>query len=418
MLALVCNEKTLSPVRDDNPAGFQKTCHHRSLRGNPIKSTSDYTRRPPTFPPITRGITFFEPKSRFMYIRGGIIRAIPENARPFFDRLNPARGMPVSANSPNNPESADEPETITDLSELSFDFEEATPSNRRPVYGSLTDDLTSGELTEELELLDSLAGQITGDGPPKFYCKPLGQLLGPMSLAELRIMAESGALAEDDLVRYGENEEWKPAGSFSRLAESLHRGSSITSEPVPSAPPSTRRLFQTGYKPTGDSFGEDASGSKSSVEQSAAHTTPAATENAATTQMPVAEAGVGSAEPATSPAKATDEESAVAHNSDAKPESDTKTVADPRRKKAAKKTAATKKAGKKSASKKKPAKKRNDEEDAILNDIFSEVFADDQKTQRAAMPPAAGTSSTTPDAAAGASPSEANDASSKPPATT
>ncbi len=324
----------------------------------------------------------------------------------------------MSANSPNNSESADEPETITDLSELSFDFEEATPSNRRPVYGSATDDLTPRELTEELELLDSLAGQITGDGPPEFYCKPLGQLLGPMSLAELRIMAESGALSEDDLVRYGENGEWKPAGSFSRLAESLHRGSSITSEPVASAPPSTRRLFQTGYKPTGDSFGEDSSSSKSSVEQSAAHSSLSATEKAAITQMPVAEAGVGSAEPATSPVKTADEESAVADNSDAKPESETKTVADPRRKKAAKKSPAAKKASKKSAGKKKPAKKRNDVDDAILNDIFSEVFADDQKTQRAAMPPAAGASSSTPDAGTGAAPSEANDVSSKPPATT
>ncbi|MFO1002138.1 MAG: hypothetical protein U0936_17520 [Planctomycetaceae bacterium] len=79
-----------------------------------------------------------------------------------------------------------------------------TPSNRRPVYGSATEDLTPGEFAEEQELLDSLAGQITGDGPPEFYCKPLGQLLGPMSLTELRIMAESGSLAEDDLVRYGE----------------------------------------------------------------------------------------------------------------------------------------------------------------------------------------------------------------------
>ena len=354
-----------------------------------------------------------------MDIRGGIIRAIPENASAFSDRQHPARGMPVSANSPNNPESADEPEAITDLSELSFDFEEATPSNRRPVYGSSTDDLTPGELTEELELLDSLAGQITGDGPPEFYCKPLGQLLGPMSLADLRIMAESGALAEDDLVRYGENGEWKPAGSFSRLAESLHRGSSITAEPVSSAPPSTRRLFQTGYKPTGDSFGEDSSGSKSSVpvEQSAAQAEPPATENAATTQMPVAEVGVGSAEPATSLGKTTDEESAVANNSDAKPETETTTGADPRRKKAAKKSPAAKKAGKKSAGKKKPAKKRNDEDDAILDDIFSEVFADDQKTQRASMPPAAGASSSAPDAATGAAPSEATDASAKPPAT-
>ena len=326
----------------------------------------------------------------------------------------------MSANPPNNSEPADEPETITDLSELSFDFEEATPSNRRPVYSSTTEDLSPGELNEELQLLDSLAGQITGDGPPEFYCKPLGQLLGPMSLAELRIMAESGALAEDDFVRYGENGEWKPAGSFSRLAESLHRGSSITAEPVSSAPPSTRRLFQTGYKPTGDSFGEDASGSgmSNSGLSDKAGQSSVQTETSTASSVPVAEAGVGSTEPATSPEKTAEEGSEAANNSDVKPESETSTVADPRRKKAAKKSAAAKKAGKKSAGKKKPAKKRNDEDDAILNDIFSEVFADDQKTQRAAMPPAAGAAAITQDAAANASASAANEASATPPATT
>jgi hypothetical protein len=349
-----------------------------------------------------------------MDIRGGIIRTIPENARAIFNRLDPARGMPVSANPPNNSEPADEPETITDLSELAFDFEDATPSTRRPVYGTTTDDLTPSELTEELELLDSLAGQITGDGPPEFYCKPLGQLLGPMSLTELRIMAESGALAEDDLVRYSENGEWKPAGSFSRLAESLHRGSSITAEPVSSAPPSTRRLFQTGYKPAGDSFGDETSGPKSSIqaEQSAAQAEPAATENAATTQLPVAEAGVGSKEPAASPEKAADEQTEAVNDSDAKAESEPPT-GDPRRKKAAKKSPAAKKAGKKSAGKKKPVKKRNDEDDAILNDIFSEVFADDQKTQRAAMPPAASSATETPAAPAGPVATQNNDPSAK-----
>ena len=66
-----------------------------------------------------------------------------------------------------------------------------------------------------------------------------------------------------------------------------------------------------------------------------------------------------------------------------------KKAASKAKKKPAKKSPAAKKAGKKPAGKKKPVTKRNDEDDAILNDIFSEVFADDQKTQRPAMPPAA-----------------------------
>lgn len=305
----------------------------------------------------------------------------------------------MSANSPNNSESAEEPETITDLSELSFDFEDATPSSRRPAYGSSLSEPEPVELSEELELLDSLSGQITGDGPPEFFCQPLGQLLGPMSLAELRVMAESGALADDDLVRYGETGDWKPAASFARLGESLHRGSSITAEPVASAPPSTRRLFQTGYKPTGDSFGEE--GSKPSTP-----TEPAVTEEVTQTVAPektsttVAESVVVKRDAAASPANNPAEASGAVDNSDAGSESETKaqTAESPRRKKPAKKSAAARKAGKKSAGKKsagkkKPVKKRNDEEDAILNDIFSEVFADDQKTQRPAMPPAASSGS-------------------------
>jgi hypothetical protein len=302
--------------------------------------------------------------------------------------------MPVSASPTNNSESDGEPETITDLSELSFDFEDAAPSNRRSAYGSAAREPDPTELSEELELLDSLSGQITGDGPPEFYCKPLGQLLGPMSLAELRIMAESGALAEDDLVRYGETGEWKPAASFARLGESLHRGSSITAEPVASAPSSTRRLFQTGYKPTGDSFGED--GSKPSTP-----TEPAVTQEVTRTVAPektsttVAESVIVKADATASPANNPAEPSGAVDNSDASSPSETKalTTESPRRKKPAKKSAAAKKAGKKTAGKKKPVKKRNDEDDAILNDIFSEVFADDQKTQRPAMPPAASSAS-------------------------
>jgi hypothetical protein len=314
--------------------------------------------------------------------------------------------MPVSANPTNNSESDGEPETITDLSQLSFDFEDAAPSNRRSAYGSAAREPDPTELSEDLELLDSLSGQITGDGPPEFYCKPLGQLLGPMSLAELRIMAESGALAEDDLVRYAETGEWKPAASFARLGESLHRGSSITAEPVTSAPPSTRRLFQTGYKPTGDSFGEGNSGPKPSIptEHSAQ---PAETPQIAL--IPLAKSGSVTADATASPSSNPAEASGVVDNSNATSESETETQAaeSPSRKKPAKKSPAAKKVGKKSAGKKKPVKKRNDEDDAILNDIFSEVFADDQKTQRPAMPPAASSPS---DAAARVeSPSASNE---------
>lgn len=310
----------------------------------------------------------------------------------------------MSSNPPNNPESAEEPETITDLSELSFDFEDAAPSNRRPIYSSATNKSNPGELSDELELLDSLAGQITGDGPPEFYCKPLGHLLGPMSLAELRIMAESGALADDDLVRYSENGEWKPADSFSRLVESLHRGSAITAEPVASAPPSTRRLFQTGYKPTGDSFGEGTSGSQPKSPQESSTATPESTVKPASL---VADAGRVVADstppPENSPVNASESDEDL----NAKPAAETSTGEAPRRKKAAKKSSAIKKDGKTSSGKKKPAKKRNDEDDAILNAIFSEVFADDQKTQRAAMPPAASAQSSTPESAA-ESPSPVN----------
>ena len=297
----------------------------------------------------------------------------------------------MSANSPNNSESAEEPETITDLSELSFDFEDSTNSTRRPVYGSSISEPDPAELSEELELLDSLSGQITGDGRPEFYCKPLGQLLGPMSLTDLRIMAESGALAEDDLVRYSEIGEWKPAASFARLAESLHRGSSINTEPIASAPPSTRRLFQTGYRPIGDSFGEVSAGSTPAEPSVTSAQAPE------TTPTPVAEAPGVKADATESPANTPAEASGVVDNSDATTESHAGTWAaeSPRRKKPAKKSPAGKKAGKKSAGKKKPARKRNDEDDAILNDIFSEVFADDQKIQRPAMPPAASSASDT-----------------------
>ncbi|MFO1002137.1 MAG: hypothetical protein U0936_17515 [Planctomycetaceae bacterium] len=93
------------------------------------------------------------------------------------------------------------------------------------------------------------------------------------------------------------------------------------------------------------------------------------------------------------------------------PETETKTqtTADPRRKKSAKKSPGAKKAGKKSSNKKKPAKKRNDEDDALLNDIFSEVFADDQKTQRSSMPPAAGSATESSAAMSESAPNQNSD---------
>ena len=53
---------------------------------------------------------------------------------------------------------------------------------------------------------------------PEWYCRVLGQVLGPLLFDEVQEMAHSGNLNADDEVRFGEDAPWKPANRVKGLS--------------------------------------------------------------------------------------------------------------------------------------------------------------------------------------------------------
>ncbi len=243
-----------------------------------------------------------------------------------------------------------EPDDITDLSELSFDFEESGPSESRSTRS--TRQLPSQQPQRVAPIL-GLA--------PEYYCQSIGQVLGPMSKQDLLGMAESGALSQEDLVRFGENGEWQAAHEMDEISAAFLLGDDIPAEPIASAPPSTRRLFPTAGKPLDTAAVE--SGSPNSNAQSAVN--EAAGENSSSTTSQASESE------AASPDTTLTSNGSVA------------TVAES----VADRTGAKKKAGSASLKKKKK-RKANAEDDKLLDDIFDDVFADSDKSSSPMMPAA------------------------------
>ena len=243
-----------------------------------------------------------------------------------------------------------EPDHISDLSELSFAFEDAGQSNRRASKGSLGDSPDPSTLTSDQELLNSLAAQMTTEQQPEYYSQSLGQILGPMSMKDLLGMAESGALSDTDLVRRGENGQWKPASALSKLTQSLMKASEITSAPISNAPPSTRRLFQTAGKPAPDSTNAEEPTTTTTTSSEASEIVPGPLH-------------IG--------------------NDDGKKERETA--------KTDSKTNTAKANPRKTALKKgmKAKSKKSDEDDKLLNEIFDDVFSDNEKSTHPSMPAAA-----------------------------
>ncbi len=107
----------------------------------------------------------------------------------------------------------DESEVASDLSDLSFEFEESGPSTRKNAYGRPSSEMSVSAVAagvpvvneEELEEL-------------LYYFQIVGQTLGPVSLDVLIRKAESGELSEQDLVRSEEDDAWQPASDIHELS--------------------------------------------------------------------------------------------------------------------------------------------------------------------------------------------------------
>jgi len=243
-----------------------------------------------------------------------------------------------------------EPDPISDLSELSFTFEESAPSDPR------TPRETDGQASIAV--------------PPQYYSRSLGQVLGPMSMDDLIGMAESGALTHSDEVRFGETSDWQAAGDLSELTIALSMGEQLTGEPVASAPPSTRRLFPTSGKP---------------VEYSPSQAAVTSPHEAAASENIVLDTTAALVPPETAPVPPENEASS------SKPPA-VSAVADNRA--VSRKSSSKDGPAAKGKVRKPKQKKANQEEEKLLDDIFADVFADDQKAVRPGMPPTSAKTST------------------------
>lgn len=109
----------------------------------------------------------------------------------------------------------EESEVASDLSDLSFEFEDSGPSTRNKTPGrpspevSVSAVATTGvaPIVDEEELEELL-----------YYFQIVGQALGPVSLDVLIRKAESGELSEQDLVRSEEEDAWQPASDIHELS--------------------------------------------------------------------------------------------------------------------------------------------------------------------------------------------------------
>lgn len=127
-----------------------------------------------------------------------------------------------------NPAESPAADVISDLSELNFVFESTRPTAPREV--------TADHSAQPQHMVASVAGNQSSQSPglvpgvstapssSQWYCKALGKTMGPMSLQELRGLAESGAFSADALVCCGESGAWQVAGSSPHISNALARG--------------------------------------------------------------------------------------------------------------------------------------------------------------------------------------------------
>jgi len=98
-------------------------------------------------------------------------------------------------------------DVISDLSELSFEFEESGPTARKTAYGTV-----HAAAEEQSESLPEVKG------PVGYFYQVQGVSLGPIPLQSLVQLASGGRLLASDLVQAEGDRLWRTAAEFSELA--------------------------------------------------------------------------------------------------------------------------------------------------------------------------------------------------------
>ena len=103
-----------------------------------------------------------------------------------------------------------------DLSELSFEFEEAGPTSRRSAYPSKAADKTAGTTPQKADVSDS--DDAAEDDELLYFLQVEGQAIGPVSIEVLIRKAETGELLESNLVRSEDDDAWQSASEIHELS--------------------------------------------------------------------------------------------------------------------------------------------------------------------------------------------------------
>ncbi len=211
---------------------------------------------------------------------------------------------------------------IADLSELAFSFEDSGSTARRRTYSTET---SPGVISAE----PITHGQTPAESVPApessslYYCQALGQTMGPIPIAALVGMAETGSLSKSDPVRFGANGDWFLAGELAEVAATLMLVDRITPAPATVASEAPHRLEMV----------------------------------AAAELMPAPEKINYPVETPTTPSRTSEQKGAGSETS-------SRTVRE------------------RQVRKKGSQKKERKREDALLSDIFDEVFAEEEKPVR------------------------------------
>ncbi len=233
-------------------------------------------------------------------------------------------------------------EEISDLSELSFEFENS---------GAGTRTRTAPEISQSTPLVAEILPVEEEVEPAIYFYQSFGQTLGPLPLSSLVSLAEAGAISEIDQVRVGESSVWKPASTIQELSIAFMT-SDRTLDQAPQLSLATQKRL-----------GEQAT---------AAALAP---EKPSSAEIDVQNPAVG-------------RDSLTSEISPSESASDSKAEID---------TPARKSSGKGKATRKEAAKKR---EDALLENIFEDVFSEETPPARPSMAASAAMMSAAPSAPA------------------
>lgn len=132
----------------------------------------------------------------------------------------------------------EQPQDLTDLSELSFTFEDSASPETPQLPSSpelpAEDELDINQFTLEGDSDSPLPPAAVSEPVDQWYVNSLGQALGPMPLGDVVAMIHSGNLSRGDQVRLEAESEWRQLESVPELAAEL------PAEPVPPPTPATQ----------------------------------------------------------------------------------------------------------------------------------------------------------------------------------